>query len=341
MTELKKNLSAGLLTIRFHADAEETAGMLRRIRESQSSDLPAGAPTKSYDRSAALLLAQEHLKSSGLSFAGTPEVLLESGPDAQGMTFVFAIPLYPEVRLGPYKGIAVPFQEDPEALEASILTAAINAMHAEIPEKLLVEKQMSIESLEREFVARDSSYILLADVLAILESACRKLGVSRPPEHSFAEAVELMTQFMSQDPQAQTIGEFQNLLQKNLLRLCEIPPAFDKELDRVIFLRQKKVREQTEQERQEELFQVYLRSRGFSYHDWREEALERADYMVRLDLLLNAVAAAENLHASAGELDTASSEHPGVPRETLSWMLIQEKAKKLILNSAVIIDAPA
>lgn len=338
MEVLSRTQSEGILSIHFRADADEFRLALTDIcgPESFSACRPEEFPAaKCHD--AALYLAQQHLRTSQLLLADIPEVLIEDGPNEQGITFFLTVPLYPEVHLGQYKGISVAFQEDQEALADSILMAAIDAMRAEVPEKLLEKKQASIEAMERGMIAQESYYILLADVLAILESSCRKLGVSRPPQHSLAEAVDLMMCFMSQSPEEQTIDSFRALIRKNLLRLCDVPPAFDEEIDHIIALRQKKVREQLEEERSDELLEVYLRSRDLSMKDWHLETLDRADYMVRLDLLLNAVAVAEHLQVSDDEITAAHSRQPEIDFDTLSWQLLQGKARKLILDSAIIL----
>lgn len=321
MKTLYEDLSEGELKVHLHADPRETEGALRFCKDNVSD--------------AALLLFQLHMRGRNLCLAAAPDVLIECPPDDEGMTFLVSAPLYPEIRLGSYKGLTVPWRAEREEQENTILSAATGGMQLDLPEALVRKKQSSIQAMERAYIAQEPYYILLTDVLTILEHSCRALGVSRPPEATLMNAADVMVAFMGQDDQS--MDSFRSLLRENLLQLCEVPPAFDDEFDRIVEKRRKYVQGQTSEEHADEMFQTYLRSRGISRKVWEQETLDQAEELIRQDFLLNAVIEAEDLHLSAEEYVAGLKGHPEMAEEELRWLLLREKARKLIIDSAVIV----
>ncbi len=309
-------------------------------------------PAVLFDEALSLVIPQNFtrfLKESGIRIMGRPAVEdMQFCPDGS-VTFTVKADLYPEVTLGQYKGIAVPYlrSEQQAEFEQAVIQKACEAMQGEIPPHMLKQKLDAIAAQEKLNINNDAVYHLLADMLVILDLAYVAAGVSRPKNQVRREAMDLMLQVASAEHEL----DWKEFLREQVAVMAEryhgLPADYGAKVDQLIQARQDAKKKMTPEEVTEELFKAYLGSLELTEEQWRNQRSGQAAREVCMDLLLDAVARAEQLevtqeeeHRFIEELAEKYGMEPeeaeaGIDKDALLYKLKRDKALTLILNSAV------
>ena len=289
------------------------------------------------------------LTESGLRIMGRPAVEdMQFCPDGS-VNFTVKAELYPEVKLGQYKGIAVPYlrREQQAEFEQAVLQKACEAMEGEIPPHMLQQKIDAMEAQEKLNINNDAVYHLLADMLVILDQAYAEAGVNRPMVQVRREAMDLMLQVASAEHEL----DWKEFLRDQVMVMAEryhgLPEDYPARIDRVIQRRMDAKAKMTPDAVTEELFRAYLGSLELTEEQWKNQRSGQAAREVCVALLLDAVARAESLEVNQDEIhqfieELADQYHmapeeaeANIDREALLFKLKRDKALALILNSAV------
>ena len=143
-----------------------------------------------------------------------------------------------------------------------------------------------------------------------------------------------------------TEEQFRKKIMETVQRYRDLPEDFEETVAQLFRARARRKQEMTAQERGNELFETWLSSLDISHDAWRAEHASKAMFLVRLDLLLDAVAQTEGLEASPADVDamceTLASEsgtvseqvREAVDLDSVAWQIRRDKARQLILDCA-------
>lgn len=285
-----------------------------------------------------------YAQEKGLGMLLFPRVLDCDEQDDGAILLRFEAAVKPKVTLGQYKGlcVGVPRTEEERFAEAALEIASENAA-MEIP-ALLVERRLELMRLQRRNdVLQSVSYQTLADVWAILKDCNEQLEIPQSPEWLWARAMELTSRLSAEEDRG--VDTLISSLAEALYgedydpdELRTVGEAIEKRLRR---------REETDAETAaEELFALYLKTRSQSEEDWQEEYRITAAELVRTELMLDAVAEAEELIIGNDELQRQAAALGGeygltaqqvlelTGEENLRFQLLRAKARTLIVESA-------
>lgn len=309
-------------------------------------------PAVLYDEGLDILIPQylqEFLASEKLRIVGKPEVKEISYDENGGVTFRIEADLYPEIELGQYLGIGVPFgRDDAENFERAVLQKACENIKGDVPKHMVEHKLNAMVAKEKLNVSRDAIYHLLADTIVILEDAYKLAGVHRPFVQIREEALDMMLQTVSGDNKEVKKEFFVNLVRTYVERYHTLDADFDKNVEEAIQRRTKKKASMTPDELTNEAFVAYLGSLGLDEKQWRKERETQAAKEVCYDLLLDEVANREEIHISEQELNGYLNQIAAQCQMELEevreqigdlspirWQMQRDKARALILEHAV------
>ncbi|MBQ9015085.1 MAG: hypothetical protein IJ109_03095 [Firmicutes bacterium] len=289
------------------------------------------------------------LEEGGLRIMGRPQATDMQFVPGGGVKFTVKADLYPEVKLGQYLGIAVPFRRSEQQLEfeRAVVQKACENMQGEIPPHMVEQKLDAITAQEKINVNNDAVYHLLADMLVVLDEAYKAAGAVRPMVQVRREAMDLMLQTASAEHELDWKEFFRSQIRDMVERYHDLPGDFDEQVTKILADRDKAKAGQSPEERTEELFKAYLGSLELTEQQWRNQRQLQAARDVCLDLLLDAVAAEEQIQVSADEIhqfieDIAAQANmepeeaeANINKDPLIWKMQRDKALALILNSAV------
>lgn len=291
----------------------------------------------------------QFLRESGARIMGRPAVEQMEFLPGGGVSFTVKADAYPEVTLGIYRGIAVPYlrREQQEEFERAVVQKACENMKGEIPPHMVEQKLAAIEAQEKLNIQNDAVYHLLADMLVILDQAYTAAGVSRPMVQVRREAMDLMLQTASAEHEM----DWDHFLREQLTVMAEryhaLPADYPAQIDRILKNRQEQKKKMTPDQVTDEVFKAYLGSLELTLEQWRNQRRGQAARNVCVDLLLDAVAEKEKLTVTADEIHSFIEEladhyqlspeeaEAGIDRDALTAKLKRDKALALILNSAV------
>lgn len=293
------------------------------------------------------------LADNKIRIMGKPQVDDMKFTQAGGVEFSVKADMYPEVQLGQYRNIAVPFrrkEQQPE-FEKAVLQKACENMKGEIPPHMIEQKLDAIVAQTKINVNNDAVYHLLADMLVLLDEAYKAAGAVRPKVQVRREAMDLMLQTASSEHEADWKEFFRRQIKAMAQRYHDLPDDYDAQLDRIIADRDKTKSRISPEELTEELFAAYLGSLELTEEQWRNQRKLQAAKDVCLDLLLDAVADEEKLDVNDDEVhrfieDIAAQcnmepeeAEANINKEPLIWKLRRDKALALVLDSAVTDEA--
>ena len=282
-----------------------------------------------------------------IRITGKPEMYdmqFENG----GVTFSIRAYMYPDIVLGEYRDICVPFRRsgEQEQFEKAVLQKACENMKGEIPPHMIEQKLDAIIAREKMNIAGEAIYHLLADALAILKEAYNAAGAARPLVQVRREAMDLMLQTVSEEH----AGDWQSFFRDEITVMAEryhvLPENFGQQLDNIIDGRMRNKSVMKHDDLIDEVFSAYLGSLELTEEQWKNQRRLQAAKEVCIDLMLDAVAEKEKLditdaeirHAVEGiaaqcgvEPEEAEAE---LDRKALEWKLLRDKAAALVLDSA-------
>lgn len=289
------------------------------------------------------------LKENDVRIFGRPKVENVTFLPDGGVRFQIKANMFPKVTLGTYKGIAVPYARAGQQIEfeQAVVQKACEAMQGEIPPQMIAEKVKSMLAQEKLSVNQDTVYHLLADMLVILERSYHAAGVHRPKVQVRREALDLMLQTASAEHEM----DWQEFMKEQLLVMTEryhsVPDRFDETIRQIIQKRAEEKGKMTPEERTDEVFLAYLGSLELSEEQWKNQRSAQAAKEVCADLLFDAVARQEKIQITDEEvrhfIETLADQYgisvqeaeEHIDRDALTEKLKWEKAKRLILDSAV------
>lgn len=309
-------------------------------------------PAVLYDEGLDILIPQylkEFLGSEKLRIVGKPEVKEISYDEDGGVTFRIEADLYPQIEVGEYCGICVPFKrEDTEHFERAVLQKACENMKGEVPKHMVEHKLNAMAAKEKLNVSRDAIYHLLADTIVVLEDAYKLAGVHRPFVQIREEALDLMLQTVSGDNKEVKKEFFIHLVRTYVERYHSLDVDFDAKVEEAIQRRMKKKASMTPDDLTNEAFVAYLGSLGLDEKQWRKERETQAAKEVCYDLLLDEVADREKIHISETEMngylnqiaEQCQMELEEVREQIgdfspIRWQMQRDKARAWILQNAV------
>lgn len=251
----------------------------------------------------------------------------------------------PSVTLGQYRGIktGIP-RSDAERFTSAVLDRAAANASVTIP-GLLVERRLDAMRLQRRSdVLGSAKYATLSDLFMILRSLNEELAVPLSPD-SVWQAAMLATRELTREDAQKSVERLLAVLGEALSQSGEdlAPSVIWQAVEARIAQRENMDTEETA----DELFLTYLRMRGQSEEQWRDEQRPLAAELVRTELVLDAVAEEEGLQVSRDELDemiSALCTQYGLTRDkllsqideqALVFQLLRSKAAALILDSAM------
>ena len=289
----------------------------------------------------------QYLAERGIRPVGRPQLTSVTWMEGGGARFTVRCDVYPEVKLGTYRGVEVKAgRGNGEAFTAEALIAACRNMEAEMPQAMVSQKLEAMLAREKMKIGQDAIYHLLADFTAVLEEAYKETDVYRPKAQVQAEALDVMLQTVSGDNKELSQDKFHELIRELVEHYRIVPRSFDETIDRLIAERGEKKRAMTDEEKIEEAFEAYLGSVQQTVGLWKENNTERARDAARFDLLLNAVAEKEGLSVTEEELLQVYeriAEETGLDLEEvmaqveeapIREQLLRDKARALIVENA-------
>lgn len=368
MKVVKKEIDKYLLSVTLNADREKfraarqkayldhtdtyvVPGVLAGLATMEDL-IKVYGPAVLYDEGLDILIPQylqEFLASEEIRIVGKPEVKEISYDEDGGVSFRIEADMYPKIELGQYKQIQVPCsRSDREQFERAVLQKACENMRGEVPKHMVEHKLNAMTAKEKLNVSQDAIYHLLADTIVILEDAYKGAGVHRPFVQIREEALDLMLQTVSGDNKEVKKEFFVNLIRASVERYHALESDFDEKVDEAIQRRTKKKASMSPDELTNEAFTAYLGSLGLDEKQWRKEREAQAAKEVCYDLLLDEVAVREQIVVSDQELDMylcqiaaqCQMEFDEVKEKIadtapIRWQMQRDKARELILNSAV------
>ncbi|HCS66914.1 MAG TPA: hypothetical protein DIW34_01435 [Oribacterium sp.] len=290
-----------------------------------------------------------YLKESGSRIYGRPQVVdVQFAPEG-GVSFQIHAQLFPEVKLGQYQGLAVPYDRKGQQMEfeEAVLQRVCEGMKAELPDAMIDDKIETILAQEKLSILQDAVYDLLADILVILDEGYVAAGVSRPKTQVRREATDLMLQTASAEHEMDWKAFLKEQISVMAERYHSLPNDFEKTIDEIIEKRLAAKKKQTPEEHTEELFKAYLGSLELTEEQWKNQRRSQATREVLRDLLLDAVSKKEGLVVTQDEVHHFIEEiadqygvepeeaEANIDRAALVWKLKRDKALRIILDSAV------
>ena len=251
----------------------------------------------------------------------------------------------PSVTLGQYRGIktGIP-RNDTERFTSAALDKATANASVKIP-GLLVERRLDAMRLQRRSdVLGSVKYATLSDLYMILRSLNEGLAVPLSPD-SIWEAAMWATQELSREDAQKTVERLLAVLGEALSQSGEkLAPHI---IGQAVETRLKQRENMDAEQAADELFLTYLRMRGQSEEQWRDEQRPLAEELVRTELVLDAVAEKEGLQVSRDELDEMTGALCAqykltrdellfqIDEQALVYQLLRSKAAAVILDSAM------
>lgn len=291
---------------------------------------------------------EEFIAGEDIMLLSVPDVSDVFWPDEGGVGFTISASTYPVVSPGQYKGVEVtgPFKDDDE-FEEAVLSEAASHIKAELPEALMEKQMQGIVAQEKAIVSQDPIYNVLSDVIFMLGKAYEGAGITVPEKKLRDESMDIMLQSVAKDEAGHTKERFCQLITEAVAEKGDVPQAFADELEGIIELRRTKKGAMSPEQQVEDIFDAYMGSLNISREDWEASRRELAARQLKQDLLLDAVAKAEQFTATADEVEAAYAEiakqyeadvkdiKESLPVESVKWQLCREKARHAILESAV------
>jgi FKBP-type peptidyl-prolyl cis-trans isomerase (trigger factor) len=266
-----------------------------------------------------------------------------------GVLFSVKADMYPDVKLGKYKGISVPVDRAAHQMEfeKAVIEEACKNMKGEIPPHMIDQKLDALTAQEKISVNGDAIYHLFADMQYILDEAYKAAEAVRPMVQVRREAMDLMLQTASSDNRDDWKDFVHSQLRDMVERYHTLPENFDEIVTGIMKKRDDAKAKRTPEETTEEVFKAYLGSLELTEEQWRNQRRIDAAKSVCMDLLLDAVADEEKMTVSEDEVHhfieeiakqcnmEAEEAEANVNKEPLIWKLKRDKALEFILNSAV------
>lgn len=308
-------------------------------------------PAVLFDEALASLIPNyfnEFLQKEKIRIFGKPEVNdVQFLPDG-GVSFQIKADMFPQVELGQYRDIAVPFvrMEQQAEFEQAVLQKACENMKGEIPPALIEQKMNAILAQEKLNIHNDAVYHLLADMLVILDEAYVAAGAVRPKVQVRREAMDLMLQCASAEHELDWRDFLKEQVKVMAERYHSLPADFDKKIDAIMKKREDAKHKMSPDALTDELFKAYLGSLELTEDQWKNQRMGQAAKDVCIDLLLEAVAEKEDLsvsneeiHAGIEELASRYGLEPeeaeaNIDKGAFAGKLVRDKALTLILNAA-------
>lgn len=309
-------------------------------------------PAVLYDEAMAIVVPNmfhRFLQEQTIRVFGKPEVEnVQYNPDG-GVSFQVKAPVFPEVTLGQYRNIAVPYvrKEQQREFEQAVIQKACENLKGEIPPAMIQQKIQAIMAQEKLSIHNDAVYHLLADMLVILDQAYVAAGASRPMVQVRREAMDLMLQTASAEHEMDWKAFLKEQVTVMAERYHNLPDDFEQKVDGIIQKRAEAKAKMEPDEIMEELFKAYLGSLELTEEQWKNQRSVQAAKEVCMDLLLDAVSEKEGLKIHPDEahqfIEELADQYGIAPEEAeanidpeaLNWKLKRDKALRLILDSAV------
>ena len=261
-----------------------------------------------------------------------------------GLSFDFDAAVPPEVKLGKYLGLEVYVPAD-ESPDLPVLLAAAETMEADIPETYISRKIDALLRQRLEDVAQRPGFNTLADMYAILQRAGGELACGYADDALWEMAMAVSDELNAGNMRARSTAEICELLAAALY-----PGGGG---DHALGVLEKALADRAAEKRVESMetlaaqsFEAYLRMAGKTEAELRGEFRPQAAELVRIDLLIDAVARRENISLSDEEFDAALEKialmYDLPPAEVLRligasnlrFQLIRDKARAMIVDSA-------
>lgn len=291
---------------------------------------------------------RECLERENLRIFGKPEISdMEFLPEG-GVRFKVKADLFPEVELGQYLGIKVPYirREQQAEFEQEVIRKACENMKGEIPPAMIEQRMNAIVARTKLDIQNDAVYHLLADMLVILDEAYAASGAARPKVQVRREAMDLMLQTASAEHETDWRPFMKDQIMVMAERYRSLPADFDKTVERIIENRTAAKQKMDPDKRTQELFNAYLGSLELTEEQWKNQRTGQAAREVCIDLLLDAVAVKEKIRVNSDEVHRAMEEladrygitpeeaEANIDRDAFVGKMCRDKALALILNSA-------
>ena len=261
-----------------------------------------------------------------------------------GIEFDFDAAVPPQVKLGKYLGLEVYVPAD-ESPDLPVLRAAAETLEADIPETYISRKIDGLVRQRLEDVAQRPGFNTLADMYAVLRAASGELALGYDDNALWDMALAVSDELNAGNMRARSSREITELLASALYPGAGGDHAFAV-IERALENRAACKRAESVETIAEESFASYLRMAGKSMAELRGEFRPLAEELVRIDLLIDEVAAREHITLSDEEFDTAletiASMYELPPSEvlgmigasTLRAQLVRDKARAMIVDSA-------
>lgn len=294
-------------------------------------------------------LFSRYLQENHIKIMGAPTVESVSYDADGGVSFTVKADRFPDVKLGQYRGISVPFaREDKANFELEALRRACEQIEGYVPRHMVDQKLDQMMAQEKLRANGDSIYHLLADTVALLKKAYALVGISRPDAEVRADSMDIMLQSVSFENQEMPESFLVQQIVDQTGRYRKVPDDFTDQVNALVQERVKEKSEMKPEEMTEEIFKAYLGALKLdSEKDWREQRSMQAAQEAAFDILYENVAEEEKLTVTADELHQAYEDLASrygvelddiianVDKELVTRDLIRQKARQLIIDSAV------
>lgn len=274
-----------------------------------------------------------------------PRILSYDEQDDGAVMVRFEAAAAPEVTLGKYRGVEVPDTADGGVFAEKALELAAGGIDAEVP-AMIVERELDALVLEEKSAVLQNVHLnLLTDIHRILEEGVREMACGFDADELWQQAMETVDLYFGGEKEL-TMDQMISAAANVLALYGKVTDSLCGKLAQIIERRLDERARLTGEALAEQVFEAFLRVSGFSMEQWlenrRPEALERT----RKNLTLDAVAEAEGLTVSDGEVqaeaEALAAEHGLTPEQVremagedaLRFDLRRKKAKNWIAEHA-------
>ena len=263
------------------------------------------------------------------------------------LMFSFETAIKPTIKLGTYKGVTVKTPKDSPDFETAAIEAATDNTEVTVPGIIVERKLDGMETQQKSDVMQSVPFNTLADVYAIVHSMNDNLDVPEDPDTVFAKAFEITKLYMDAGESQRNAGYLINAIIEVFFNGEDAGETWmniiEEALDRRIDARDR----MSGEEIAEDVFAVYLKSRKQTLEQWREEHSRTAAELVRTELMLDAVAEAEDMAVTNEELHQGIADMAAqyqispdeviaaAGEEAIRYQMLRAKARKLIADNAV------
>lgn len=288
-------------------------------------------------------------ESKGMKFM-FPKILSYDEQDDGAIMINFEAAAAPQVSLGRYKGIKVPAHYKGEDFNEKAVQLAAENIDAEVPAIIVEHELESLKKEKKSEVLDDLRLNIITDIHKILEQAIHEVTPDYKKDQVWLQAIETSDAYYGNGGRpSMSIDTMVSAVADVLSQYGPITDDLCATIANIIDKRMKERDKLTAESLADQVFETYLKIKGFDEAQWEEQNHQAALERTRKNLLLDAIAEAEKLEVGDSEVlaevdaiareyeITADQVRQIVSEEAIRYQLRQDKAEKIIIDNAEVL----